>query len=286
MGYLKIPNLYKSQEVLLFKEVFCMEKIHGSSSHIGWDGNNIKLYAGGEKHERFVEIFDQDFLIEKFKEEFGVISCTIFGEVYGGKCQGMSDTYGKELKFVVFDVKVEDVWLNVPKAENVTQRFGLEFVHYVKTTTNLEDLDREKNRDSVQAIRNGMGKNHPSEGIVIRPLEEFTMNNGQRVIAKHKKDEFRETRRARKVVQKKDWVILKKAEEVAQEWVTSMRLQHVVDKISCDIAVENIGKIIPAMIEDIRVESVEEVVWNRSCEKSIGKATALLVKNILRKKLK
>ena len=34
MAYMHIDNLYKNQEVLLFKECYAMEKIHGTSAHI------------------------------------------------------------------------------------------------------------------------------------------------------------------------------------------------------------------------------------------------------------
>ena len=34
MGYMHINNLYKDQTLMMFKEVFCLEKVHGSSSHL------------------------------------------------------------------------------------------------------------------------------------------------------------------------------------------------------------------------------------------------------------
>ena len=44
MGYLHIENLYRpiAQSILLFREVYALEKIHGTSAHVGWhstDGN-------------------------------------------------------------------------------------------------------------------------------------------------------------------------------------------------------------------------------------------------------
>jgi hypothetical protein len=35
MGYAHINNLYKDQEILIFKHVWALEKIHGTSAHIG-----------------------------------------------------------------------------------------------------------------------------------------------------------------------------------------------------------------------------------------------------------
>ncbi len=168
MGYLHIDNLYKNQTILLFKEVWALEKIHGTSAHIGWkhDEKKIHFFSGGESHEKFVALFDRDFLIKKFEEVFPDISVVIFGEAYGGKQQAMSHTYGKELKFIGFDVKVGEYWLNVPNAKDVCKQFNIEFVAYVKVSTDLESLNAERDKPSVQAVRNGITEPKKREGYV------------------------------------------------------------------------------------------------------------------------
>lgn len=283
MGYLHINNLYKDQTIFYFKEVWCMEKIHGTSAHISFDGNIIKFFSGGSKHENFVNLFNYESLITKFNEIYTGTPITIYGEAYGGKLQGMSDTYGNELKFIVFDIQIGDCWLNVESANRLALSFGLEFVHHVKVETTLENLNKEMERDSVQGIRNGMGEGHPSEGIVIRPLIEVTLNNGNRVIVKHKKDKFRETNKERQLKQPLE--VLVKAKEIANEWVTFMRLQHVADAIEKEICVENISYFIPAMVKDIQRESQGEVSWSKDAEKEIGRQTALLIKTFVKDKL-
>jgi len=133
MSYAKIDNLYKNQEILLFKEAYALEKIHGTSSHIRFTNVSspaLKFFSGGEKHESFVKLFNEEILIAKFLE-LNQIDITIYGEAYGGKCQGMSDTYGKELKFVAFDVKINDKWLDIPAAESIVKQLGLEFLIYL-----------------------------------------------------------------------------------------------------------------------------------------------------------
>jgi hypothetical protein len=157
MGYLHINNLYKDQTILIFKECYALEKIHGTSAHLSWNckEKKIKYFSGGESNERFVKIFENDFLIKKFSELFIDSNAVIFGEAYGGKQQGMSDTYGKELKFVAFDVSVNDFWLEVPKAESVCNALNIEFVDYVKVSTDLEALNTERDKPSTQAKRNG-----------------------------------------------------------------------------------------------------------------------------------
>ena len=282
MGYLKIPNLYKSQEILLFKECFALQKIHGTSCHLSFKDGQLKFFSGGVNHEDFVKLFDQDFIL-KVMPEYGNI--TVYGEGYGGKCQKMSDTYGKNLKFVAFDVKINDSWLNVPAAESVVKSLGLEFVYYERIPTTMEEIDRMRDMYSVQGVRNGIPK-MPEEGVVLRPLVEMTLNNGSRVICKHKKDSFRETKKVRQVTDPTKLEKLVKAQEIADEWVTPMRLNHVVDKIELNIDICNISSIIPVMIEDIKIESEGEVEWSKECEKAIGNTTAKLVKTMCKENIK
>ena len=70
MAYLHIPNLYQDRDVLLFKECYAMEKIHGTSAHIAYKSidNTIKFFSGGEKHSKFVALFDSQDLLNRFKK--------------------------------------------------------------------------------------------------------------------------------------------------------------------------------------------------------------------------
>ena len=218
MGYLHISNLYKDQTILLFKEAYCLEKIHGTSANISWksEQKRVDFFSGGEKHENFVALFDEAFLKARFEEVFPDINVVIFGEAYGGKQQGMSHTYGKKNKFIGFDVMVGEYWLNVPNAEDVCKQFNIEFVDYVKIEVTLENLTAERDKPSVQAVRNGITEPKKREGIVCRPLVEMRTNNGDRVIAKYKPDEQMETKTKREVSEEQ-LKVLSDIKEIAEE---------------------------------------------------------------------
>ena len=72
MGYMHIENLYRpiAQSILLFREVYALEKVHGTSAHIAWrtvDGNTqLSFFAGGESHANFVALFDAAALTQTF----------------------------------------------------------------------------------------------------------------------------------------------------------------------------------------------------------------------------
>ena len=205
----------------------------------------------------------------------------------------MSHTYGDIPKFVAFDVQIGDSWLDVPKADKVVKDLELEFVHYRKIPTTLEAMDAERDFPSVQAIRNGISQCEnlfgpvvnpkKREGVVLRPLIELTLNNGSRVICKHKRDDFRETKTPRPVDVEK-LKVLEDAQEIANEWVVPVRLEHILQKIP-DHSIEKMKDIIAAMVEDVNREGAGEFIPSDIVNKAIGRNTALLYKQYLQKNI-
>jgi len=285
-----ISNLYRpeGQTILLFKRCYCLEKIHGTNTKVVFNPANdeIKFHSGGETHEKFVSLFNQEQLLKGFNE-LGVPfdkTVTIFSECYGGKQQGMSYTYGKDTKVIAYDVQIGDKWLNVPAAEDVAKKLGIEFVHYVETSTDLAELDARRDAPSIQAKRNGIIEDKLREGVVIRPLVEMTLNNGERVACKHKGDSFQETATSRPVVDPTKMKMLEDSIAIANEWVTPMRLEHVLDKIP-NHSMEKMRDIISAMVEDVFREGSGEIVESEAVKKSIGKKTVESYKNYIKSKL-
>ena len=279
MAYMHINNLYKSRNILLFKECYAMEKIHGTSAHVGWKDGKLFFFAGGCDHLQFIQLFNHDELTAKFSE-MKHDSVIVYGEAYGGKLQGMKATYGDQLRFVAFEVKIGDSWLAVPQAENVARSLGLEFVYWQQIPTTLDALDAARDADSVQAIRNGMGAGKKREGVVLRPLIEVTTNNGGRVIAKYKRDDFQETKTPRSLKQA-DLQLITDAQAIADEWVTDMRLAHVLDKFPQPWDITQTGKVIDAMVEDVERESENEITKSKAARAMIAKKTATMFKKLL-----
>lgn len=277
MGYMHISNLYRpeAQDILLFKECFALEKIHGTSAHVSWSDGQIHLHAGGESAVNFAKLFDIEALTNNFLA-MGRPKVTIFGEAYGGKQQAQSWRYGKTLKFVAFDVHLEDQWLDVPNAAQFCARLGIAFVHYKRVPTDLAALDAERDAPSAQAYLNGVEGDQPREGVVLRPLKEFSLG-GHRVICKHKRAEERETATPRVVDDPAKLKVLSDAEAIATEWVTPTRLEHVLDKLP-GAGMSDTPKVIAAMLEDVLREGAGELIDTPEARKAISKAAALLFK--------
>ena len=291
MGYRKIENLYRNKEILLFKQAYASEKVHGTSAHVKYKPSEDKLifFSGGSKHDSFVALFNQEELLIKFRENaenFPEADVTIYGEAYGGKMQAMSNTYGKELRFIAFEVKINNDWMGVVQADRLATRFGFEFVPHTIIGTTEEAINAEMMADSEVAVRRGMGTGHMREGIVLRPLIELIHPNGGRIISKHKRPEFAEREHTPKFSDPEELKVLEDAKAIAEEWVVRERLIHVLDflksnKIFEEPDMKDMNKIIKAMQEDISVEAKSEIIERKATRKAIGKKTVKLFKEYM-----
>lgn len=302
MGYMHIDNLYRDDRIFKYDECYCLEKIHGTSAHFSLkiEGGlpQINFFSGGASYEAFKALFIEGELFTRlmtFLRE-PLTEVIIFGEAYGGKMQGMSATYGPELKFIVFDVKLNGRWLNVPEAEAVAEAAGLEFVDYVRISTKLADIDAERAKPSVQARRNGVTEPKEREGIVLRPIEEAYDQRGNRIITKHKNDSFKETKTPRQVDPER-LQILADAKKIADEWVTEMRMDHVLTQAQILLTevkelagersfdITDTGAIVKLMIADVQREAKGEILESKEAMKEIGSAAARLFKKRLNDQL-
>lgn len=279
MGYMHIENLYKNQTILMFKECYALEKVHGTSAHVAFKDGRLTFFSGGASHSAFAALFREQELLAAFVA-LGHAEVTVYGEACGGSMQKMRATYGDALSFVVFDVKVGDTWLDVPDAADVAGKLGLEFVDYARTTTDLPALDALRDAPSSLAIKRGLGGDKHREGVVLRPLREMFDKRGDRVIAKHKRAEFGETKTPR-TVDEKQAAVMEKAEAIAQEWVTDMRLTHVLDKLGNPTEMSRTGDVINAMIEDVMREAKGEILDSKEARRLIGQMAAKKYKALI-----
>lgn len=289
MGYMKIVHLYKCKDIFQFKEICATEKIHGTSTYVCLKDGELKFHCGGETQKTFDPLFDKNFLLSELTAislENGWQNIKIHGEAYGGKQQGMSKTYGDKLKFICFDIRIADKFLNVLDAEKMAIRLKLEFVAYEIGPCTVDFLEEQCHKESVQAIRNGCGENKTREGIVCRPLVESLLSDGTRAICKHINPPFRETKNPRPFNEK--LITFTEAHEVANEWVTENRLNHVSSKFlhkkdNKIIERTDISILVDAMVEDIKIEATTEIVWSPAIIKAVRSTSGLLINQLIKK---
>lgn len=273
VGYHHIDNLYKAQEILMFRRCWALEKVHGTSAHVLWQDGRLSFFAGGADHETFVGLFDQDQLRDAF-QAMGHPRIGVYGEAYGSRDLGMARTYGPDLRFATFDIQVGDVWLAVPNMVDVAGKLGLEVVPCQETSTDLEALDALRDAPSEVAARLGTGV-WPREGIVLRPLIELRKNNGDRIMAKHKAHRYSERKTEQAVTDLDRLAVLSDATAIADEWVTDMRLTHVLGRLPA-VTIRDMELVVTAMVEDVYREAVGEIVPSKAVRSAIGRKTVEL----------
>jgi hypothetical protein len=247
--------------------------------------DELIFFHGGANREQFIALFNQEELLAKFRAnaaEHPGANITIYGEAYGGKLQGMSHTYGKDLVFIAFEVQINDDWLGHQQAERMATRFGFEFVPWEIIDTTEEAINAVMMKDSEVAVRRGMGTGHMREGVVLRPVVELIHPNGGRIICKHKRPEFAEREHTPKFADADQLKVLENANAIADEWVTMERLKHVLDAIGLtDPKMEDANKIIKGMNEDVTREAAGEIVESKEARKAIGKKAMQVFKKYL-----
>ena len=168
------------------------EKVDGTNIRIMWDGKNITF--GGKSDNAQIPSFLVNRLNDlfggtkgrmKFKEIFGEDGeVCLYGEGYGAKIQTGGDYIPDGQDFILFDVKIGDMWLERENVEDIAKNLSIDTVPIIGTGTLLEAIEKvKKGFDSPI----GTAK---SEGLVLRPLTELKNRRGERVITKIKCKDF------------------------------------------------------------------------------------------------
>ena len=122
-------------------------------------------------------------LAEKMQEVFGCDAC-LYGEGYGAKIQKGGGNYRQDQDFVLFDVKVGDIWLQRADVEDVARKLDIDVVPIIGEGTLY---------DAIESAKAGIVSTWGSfqaEGIVARPKTELKTRDGRRIITKIKCRDF------------------------------------------------------------------------------------------------
>lgn len=117
---------------------------------------------------------------------------TIYGEGYGAKIQKSGGNYLSQSNgFIVFDVKVDDLYLLCPARDEIAQKLGAPVVPLIGMMT----LD-----EAIQYVREGFksriaeNPDFMAEGLVIRNELGLKTRRGERIITKLKTCDFQKYR--------------------------------------------------------------------------------------------
>lgn len=218
MKYPKIDSVFQRDQRGKFTEQFSCSEFDALAD-IPWtwtekvDGTNVRIYplasAPGNEHKWVAGRTDNaqlppqllDVLIEICRttpwaswfdnHDLHDHEVVLYGEGYGGNIQkGLQ--YRDTPSFVLFDIKIGDIWLTRGGVETAAIELGLDVVPVVfeETLTDAVNLVRGNARDPQKLFLSDWSTAVP-EGIVGRPSVDLFNRKGERIITKLKFKDFR-----------------------------------------------------------------------------------------------
>lgn len=163
------------------------EKIDGRNHRIIWNGGIIEHRGKTDKaHMPDHLLNDLRGLItpEKLKEAFGETEVCLYGEAFGPKIQS-GGNYSQEHSFILFDVKIDEWWLEREDIVDIGAKLDIEVVPVYGEMTLSE---------AVNATREGFNSifgNFIAEGLILKPKKQLFARNGDRIVTKVKHKDFK-----------------------------------------------------------------------------------------------
>ena len=191
-------NDFYNNNVALLKNIMWTftEKIDGTNFRIYWNGHKLS-YAGRTDNSQFnkeqIDFIDKYLVNEVqetvFEQHFQDKVVTVYGELYGNNIQkgGGLYTRGQGLNFRVFDIEINDVFLEFYDALNLAKSLGYGFVPFAFMGTIKEGINY-----VMQHYQSKIGE-AKLEGIVGKPVGDFRDRFGKRIVVKIKRRDLEKT---------------------------------------------------------------------------------------------
>jgi len=184
-GDLSLPEF----EFLRNNQWLFTEKVDGTNVRVIFHQGEI-IFGGKTDRAQIPPVLmtrlNETFLlkIDNFKEIFGDNTICLYGEGYGAKVHKGSGRYRPDPGFVLFDIRIDQWWLQRHDVEDIAEKLQIDTVPLIGTGTLQEMVTMAK-----AGFQSQWG-NFTAEGIVARPAVELKSRNGERIITKIKHQDF------------------------------------------------------------------------------------------------
>ncbi len=179
-------------EYLKDNEWVFTEKVDGTNIRVMWNGENVSF--GGKTDNAQIPTFLLSELEKLFegtakrkllKEVFtDATEVCLYGEGYGVKIQSGGNYIKDGVSFVLFDVKIGNLWLERENVEDIASKLSIKVVPIIGTGTLMEAVEM-----TQKGFKSQWG-DFMAEGIVARPKTELLTRRGERIITKIKYKDF------------------------------------------------------------------------------------------------
>ncbi len=169
------------------------EKVDGTNIRVMWNGEAVVF--GGKTDNAQIPVkllyslqalFEGTVKRQLFKEVFtDATEVCLYGEGYGASIQKGGGNYKVDgTDFVLFDIKIGNMWLQRADVEDIASKFGIKIVPVIGKGTIAEAIEMTK-----KGFNSQWGE-FIAEGIVLRPEVELQTRRGNRIITKIKHKDF------------------------------------------------------------------------------------------------
>lgn len=177
------------------------EKVDGTNVRVLWNGKDITFGGKTNKaqmppflEDRLVDIFINKATIEVFKEIFGNdegMEVCLYGEGYGARIQKGGGKYIPDgVDFILFDVKINEWWLERKNIEDVGQKLGIGVVPIIGEGTLIDLVGYGKLGFISKWDKSESQQEFMAEGVVAKPKVDLWNRRGDRIITKIKYKDF------------------------------------------------------------------------------------------------
>ncbi|WP_165422976.1 RNA ligase (ATP) [Ktedonosporobacter rubrisoli] len=197
--YTEIENLRNYPDIFTPGEaVVLTEKVHGTNCRVGMIEG--EMMAGSKslrrkrpENEQFARnIYWFPFHLAPVRsllEELGSShqQVILYGEVYGSKIQSLHYGLKERLGFRAFDLCIDGRYQDWPDFLALCQRYGVETVPIVaEIPFQMEEIKRLSNGPTLIMAQDA----HLREGLVVKPVHEYSHPELGRVILKYVSDDY------------------------------------------------------------------------------------------------
>lgn len=185
---------YSCPEFGLIKHWQVEEKIDGTNIRIVYDPHaEQKITILGRQKDSKVpkllyEFLKYHFTIERLSSAFNAdTTYTLYGEGYGNNIQSAGPKYSKNVRFMLFDVRLGDIWLSRQEVKEKADQLELPFPPQYGYMTEKEVIEL------VSSRPNSLCSDEPQifEGIIARTEPYIFLNTGIRIMWKLKVKDIR-----------------------------------------------------------------------------------------------
>ncbi len=166
------------------------------------DGTNIRVYYNEASQVEFKGRTDNSdipsklfnylkavFSVDKLRLVFPDIelrSVCLYGEGYGASIQKVGGNYRKDVGFILFDVKIGDLWLKQEEVKEIASKIGIYYAPIIGIMTEDEIVAYVKSKPLSLCSED----QQVMEGIIARPEPLVLFRNGNPLMMKLKCKEF------------------------------------------------------------------------------------------------